>query len=154
MPRRPILDGPAHSVHLHSPYIVVFMQRCGMIYVLGGSLTLRYKGKGNLLIDGRHRKDYGGAPATSVKAMEMHQGPRPVYGGPGRIGLIGMAPQGNRAGGPGVLWTPGRRPPHRNGGTFGSFGHERTTMQQEIVKYKAAELSRQLTYKTNHTKGQ
>src|SRR5699024_12205474 len=40
----------------------------------------------------------------------------PVYGGPGRIGLIGMAPQGNRAGGPGVPWTPGRRPPHRNGG--------------------------------------
>ena len=48
--------------------------------------------------------------------METHQGPRPVYGGPGRIGLIGMAPQGNRAGGPGVPWTPGRRPPHRNGG--------------------------------------
>ena len=87
MPRRPILDGPAHSVHLHSPYIVVFMQRCGMIYVLGGSLTLRYKGKGNLLIDGRHRKDYGGAPATSVKAMEMHQGPRPVKGGPGLMGV-------------------------------------------------------------------
>ena len=83
------------------------------------------------------RLRWGGAATTSVKAMETHFVPRPVYGGPGRNGLIGMASQGNRAGGPGVLWTPGRRPPHRNGGTFGSFGHERTTMQREDDKKKA-----------------
>ena len=35
--------------------------------------------------------------------------------------------QRNDTGGPGVPRTPGRRPPHRNGGTFGSFSHERTT---------------------------
>ncbi len=35
-----------------------------MIYVLGGSLTLRYRDKGNLLINGRHRKDYGDAPCA------------------------------------------------------------------------------------------
>ena len=99
LPRRPTVDGPAHDVHLHSPYIAVFMQRCGSIYVLGGSLTLRYRDKGNLLINGRHRKDYrdapcaaprlrwGAAATTSVKAMEMHQGPRPVYGGPGLMGV-------------------------------------------------------------------
>ena len=87
--------------------------------------------------------------------MEMHQGRRPVYGGaprnrprkgygdppraPARQGWAGAAPaenskQGNLVGGPGVLRTPGRRPPHRNGGTFGSFSHERTTIIREIVK--------------------
>ena len=42
--------------------------------------------------------------------------------------------QRNDTGGPGVLRTPGRRPPHRNGGTFGSFSHERTTIIREVVK--------------------
>ena len=86
-------------MYLHGLYIVAFLQRCGIIYVLGWSLTLRYSDKGNLLINGRHRKDYGDAPwapprlrwagasATSVKAMEMHVGPRPVKGGPGRTGV-------------------------------------------------------------------
>ena len=62
------------------------------------------------------RLRWGAAAAAGVKVMEMYVVRRPVYGGPARIGLIGMAPQGNRAGGPGVPWTPGRRPPHRNGG--------------------------------------
>ena len=38
------------------------MQRCGIIYVAGGSMILPYRDKGNLLINGRHRKDYGDAP--------------------------------------------------------------------------------------------
>ena len=85
LPRRPTVDGPAHSVHLHSPYVAVFMQRCGAIYVSGGSLTLRYRDKGNLLINGRRRKDYGDAPGeldAIVKIMEMYLGRRPVKGGP------------------------------------------------------------------------
>ena len=98
-----------------------------MIYVLGGSLTLRYKDKGNLLINGRHRKEYGDAPCAP---------PRLRWGGADEPEKT--ATQRHRAGGPGVLWTPGRRPPHRNGGTFGSFGHERTTMHREDVKKKAA----------------
>ena len=48
--------------------------------------------------------------------MENHQGRRPVKGGPAQIGRKEMAAQRHRAGGPGVPWTPGRRPPHRNGG--------------------------------------
>ena len=54
--------------------------------------------------------------AAGVRAMETHVVRRPVKGGPARIGLIKMTMKLNRAGGPGVLWTPGRRPPHRNGG--------------------------------------
>ena len=84
--------------------------------------------------------------------METHLVRRPVYGGPGRIGLIGMATQGNLAGGPGVLRTPGRRPPHRNGGTFGSFGHERTTINREDVKKTATKLSWQVSCKANSAK--
>ena len=67
----------------------------------------------------RPRKDYGDPPCTpaaNVKTMEPHLVRRPVYGGPARQGLTGMAAQRNLAGGPGVLRTPGRRPPHRNGG--------------------------------------
>ena len=41
---------------------------------------------------------------------------RPVKGGPARQGRKEMDAQRYRAGGPGVLWTPGRRPLHRNGG--------------------------------------
>ena len=59
---------------------------------------------------------WAGADATSVKAMEMHAVRRPVYGGAARQERIKKAPQRYRAGGPGVPWTPGRRPPHRNGG--------------------------------------
>ena len=88
-----------------------------------------------------------GFPVTSVKVMEMQVGRRPVYGGPVRIGRIKTATQRNRVGGPGVLWTPGRRPPHRNGGTFGSFSHERTTINQEVVKKMATKPTRQLTNK-------
>ena len=87
------------------------------------------------------RKEYGNvrcALTAGVKAMEMHAMRRPVYGGPARIGRKKMAAQRYRAGGPGVLWTPGRRPPHRNGGNFGSFGHERTTIIREVVKKMAA----------------
>ena len=58
-----------------------------------------------------------------------------------------IAPQGNLAGGPGVPRTPGRRPPHRNGGTFGSFGHERTTIIRYVGKKMAAKLSRQVSCK-------
>ena len=72
--------------------------------------------------------------AANVKVMETHVVRRPVKGGPARIGLIKMTMKLNRAGGPGVQRTPGRRPPHRNGGTFGSFSHERTTMKREVVK--------------------
>src|SRR5699024_7156655 len=66
---------------------------------------------------------------------------------PARQGLTKMAAQRYRAGGPGVLRTPGRRPPHRNGGTFGSFSHERTTIIRYVVEKKAAELSRQVSCK-------
>ena len=65
--------------------------------------------------------------AANVKVMETHVVRRPVKGGPAQIGLIKMTMKLNRVGGPGVQRTPGRRPPHRNGGTFGSFSHERTT---------------------------
>ena len=54
--------------------------------------------------------------AARVTAMEMHLVRRPVKGGPARIRRKEMAAQRYRAGGPGVLRTPGRRPPHRNGG--------------------------------------
>ena len=33
------------------------------------------------------RQGWGAAPAAGVKVMEMHQGPRPVKGGPGRMGV-------------------------------------------------------------------
>ena len=87
------------------------------------------------------------APAARVRVMETHLVRRPVYGGPARQGLTGMAAQRNLTGGPGVLRTPGRRPPHRNGGTFGSFSHERTTIIREVGKKMAAELSRQVSCK-------
>ena len=90
-------------------------------------MILPYRGKGNLLIQGR--------PC----GMEMHAVRRPVKGGPARIGRKEMAAQRYRAGGPGVLRTPGRRPPHRNGGTFGSFSHERTTIIRYVGKKMAAE---------------
>ena len=86
--------------------------------------------------------------------METHLVRRPVKGGPARQELTGMAAQRFRVGGPGVPWTPGRRPPHRNGGTFGSFGHERTTMNREDFKKKATNPTRQLTYKETPAKGQ
>ena len=101
-----------------------------MIYVLGGSLTLRYKDKGNLLINSRHRKEYGDPPCAP---------PRLRWGGADEPEKT--ATQRHRAGGPGVRWTPGRRPPHRNGGTFGSFGHERTTSQRDVVKNKTTTFS-------------
>ena len=59
-------------------------------------MILPYRGKGNLLINGRQRKDYRDVPwasarqgwadasAADVKGMETHPGPRPVKGGPGR----------------------------------------------------------------------
>ena len=50
-------------------------------------MILPYKGKRDLLINGRHRKNYGDAPDAVVKVMEMQVGPRPVYGGPGRMKL-------------------------------------------------------------------
>ena len=72
--------------------------------------------------------------AVNVKVMETHVVRRPVKGGTARIGLIKMTMKLNRVGGPGVQRTPGRRPPHRNGGTFGSFSHERTTIIRYVVK--------------------
>ena len=62
------------------------------------------------------RQGWAGAAPARVKVMEMHQGRRPVYGGAPRQEPTGMAAQRNLTGGPGVLRTPGRRPPHRNGG--------------------------------------
>ncbi len=73
-------------------------------------MILPYRGKGNLLVNGRLRGEeppcflactfrhgdqlcaparlwWAGAATTSVKAMEMNRGPRPVYGGPGRMKL-------------------------------------------------------------------
>ena len=62
-------------------------------------MILPYKGKRDLLINGRHRKNYGDAPwaaarqgwadapAADVKVMEMHRWPRPVKGGPGLMGV-------------------------------------------------------------------
>ena len=109
----------------------------------GGSMILPYRGKGHLLINGglrgvgmhqrgRQRKGHGdarcaparqgwaGAAPARVKVMEMHQGRRPVYGAPSTVGRRGRAQifrrRPNLMGGPGVLRTPGRRPPHRNGG--------------------------------------
>ena len=90
--------------------------------------------------------------AANVKAMEMHLVRRPVKGGPARIRRKEMVAQRYRAGGPGVPWTPGRRPPHRNGGTFGSFSHERTTIIREVGKKMAAELSRQVSCKATPAK--
>ena len=72
-------------MHFHFLYFAAFMQRCGIIYVSGGSLTLRYKDKENLLINGRPRNGHGDAhcaPAARVKVMETHLVRRPVYGGP------------------------------------------------------------------------
>ena len=83
--------------------------------------------------------------AAGVRDMEKSVVRRPVYGGPARQEVTEIALQGNLAGGPGVLRTPGRRPPHRNGGTFGSFGHERTTIIRYVVKKIAAKLSRQVS---------
>ena len=92
-PPRPTVDGPGPDVHLHSLYVVAFIKSCGIIYVSGGSLTLRYKDKENLLINGCPRNGHGdarctparqgwaGAAATGVKVMEMQVGRRPVYGG-------------------------------------------------------------------------
>ena len=48
-------------------------------------MILPYKGKRDLLINGRHRKNYGDAPGEPdaiVKIMEMNLGRRPVKGGP------------------------------------------------------------------------
>ena len=69
---------------------------------------------------------------------------------PARQGWAGAAPAENRkqrsdTGGPGVLRTPGRRAPHRNGGTFGSFSHERTTIQREDGKKTAIKPTRQVS---------
>ena len=86
----------------------------------------------------RKRKGYGDARCAPAR-----------QGWAGAAGAYKKNPQRYRAGGPGVPRTPGRRPPHRNGGTFGSFSHERTTIIRYVVKKKAAKLSRQLTYKAN-----
>ncbi len=90
--------------------------------------------------------------ASNVRAMEMYVGRRPVKGGPARQGLTKMAAQRKLAGGPGVLRTPGRRPPHRNGGTFGSFSHERTTIIRYVGKKMAAEPTRQVSCTTTPAK--
>ena len=71
---------------------------------------------------------------------------------PARQGWAGAAGAENRrqrndTGGPGVPRTPGRRPPHRNGGTFGSFSYERTTIIREVGKKMATKPTRQLTNK-------
>ena len=65
------------------------------------------------------RKEYGDARCAltaGVKVLEKNLVRRPVKGGPARIRRKEMAAQRHRVGGPGVHWTPGRRPPHRNGG--------------------------------------
>ena len=109
-------------------------------------MILPYRDKGSLLINGSLcGKETHLAFWAVLTDMETHAVRRPVKGGPARQGLTGMAAQRYRAGGPGVPRTPGRRPPHRNGGTFGSFSHERTTMQREVEKKKAAKLSRQVS---------
>ena len=90
--------------------------------------------------------------AAGARAMEMHAVRRPVKGGPARIRRKKMAAQRYRAGGPGVLRTPGRRAPHRNGGTFGSFGHERTTIYREDGKNMVAKLPRQVSCTANSAK--
>ena len=80
-------------------------------------MILPYKGKGNFLIkDGPCGVELCPALCPVRSDMEMHVVRRPGKGGPARQGLTGMAVQRNLAGGPGVLRTPGRRPPHRNGG--------------------------------------
>ena len=84
----------------------------------------------------RKRKGHGDARCAPTR-----------QGWAGAAGAYKKAPQGNLAGGPGVLRTPGRRPPHRNGGTFGSFSHERTTIIRYVDKKKAAKLSRQVSCK-------
>ena len=98
------------------------------------------------------RLRWGAAAAAGVKVLEKNLLRRPVKGGPARIGRKEMAAQRYRAGGPGVLRTPGRRPPHRNGGTFGSFSHERTTIIREVGKKMIAKPTRQLTNKATPAK--
>ena len=137
------------------------------------------------------RLRWAGADAANVKVMEMHQGRRPVYGGAARMLVKKWPRKAILREGPGVLRTPGRRPPHRNGGarrlsgyaaksrsdapTGGAqaspfpcfrppyrrpmqkgwglalppYGHERTTIIREVVKKKAAKLSRQVSCKAN-----
>ena len=82
---------------------------------------------------GRGRKGHGDAPRAA---------PRLRWGA---AAPAENCKQRNLTGGPGVPWTPGRRPPHRNGGTFGSFSHERTTIIRLVVKKMAAKLSRQVS---------
>ena len=89
----------------------------------------------------RKRKGHGDAPCAPAR-----------QGWAGADAGKKMAPQGNLAGGPGVLRTPGRRPPHRNGGTFGSFSHERTTIIRYVGKKMAAKLSRQVSRKATPAK--
>ena len=60
--------------------------------------------------------------------------------------------QRNLTGGPGVPRTPGRRPPHRNGGTFGSFSHERTTIIRYVVKRMAAKPTQKPSNKATPAK--
>ena len=109
-------------------------------------MILPYRDKGSLLINGSLcGKETHLAFWAVLTDMETHAVRRPVKGGPARQGLTGMAAQRYRAGGPGVPRTPGRRPPHRNGGTFGSFSHERTTICREDVKKIAAKPTRQVS---------
>ena len=80
-------------------------------------MILPYRGRGNFLIkDGPCGVELCPALCPVRSDMEMHAVRRPVKGGPARIGLIKITMKLNRAGGPGVPRTPGRRPPHRNGG--------------------------------------
>ena len=54
-------------MHFHFLYVAAFTQRCGIIYVSGGSLTLRYKDKENLLINGCPRNGHGDAPCAPAR---------------------------------------------------------------------------------------
>ena len=63
-----------------------FWQRPGRGRARGFPRSRQRKGNGDARC-APARLRWGGASATSVKGMEMHVGPRPVKGGPGRTGV-------------------------------------------------------------------
>ena len=73
-------------MHLHFLYVPAFTQRCSIFYVAGGSLTLRYKDKENLFINGGLCGVELCPALWPVRTdMEMYVVRRPVKGGPAQM---------------------------------------------------------------------
>ena len=100
--RRPTVDGAPPLVHLHNlyaggqrtTYISIFLTpEKNIRHIKRPKATLKakcYSGGRFCVGNGELGKGYGDklcAPAANVKVMEMHKGPRPVYGGPGLMGV-------------------------------------------------------------------